>query len=172
MSKPIPILLLPLLLVPLSALPQDMATSAIDAAIDAGFSDIERQIIEKYYGRRPEGGESTRTREEAERRERVSEREQTRRPGRDGKERGDELPPGLSRSGSLPPGLARRETLPPGLARRDLPDDLLGRLPPAPPGYERQIVENAEQAAVVLIETATGKVADIIKDIIIPKRRD
>ncbi|MGH8247535.1 MAG: hypothetical protein ACREUU_14010, partial [Gammaproteobacteria bacterium] len=58
---------------------------------------------------------------------------------------------------------------PPGLAKRDLPKDLEKELPPPPEGYERRIVDDVDQAVVVLVEKATGKVADIIKHIAIPK---
>ena len=78
---------------------------------------------------------------------------------------GKGLPPGLARKESLPPGLAmqleKNGTLPPGLAKRDLPDDLASKLPP-PEDSERVIVDNN----VVLIEKATGKILDIIKDVI------
>ncbi len=66
------------------------------------------------------------------------------------------------RSGGLPPGLAKRHgTLPPGLAKRDLPPGLASRLPPARPGLGRFIVGND----VVLIETATGLIFDILEGV-------
>ena len=108
----------------------DMADSAVDKAVDAGFTGQERQVVEKYYGKMPAEAQPDDT---------------------------------------LPPGLARRDILPPGLAQRDLPADLEEQLPPPPAGYERRIVGDS---AVVLIDTATGMVADIIKDILIPGADD
>ena len=144
----------------------DMTDSAIEKAVDAGFTDLERQLVEKYFGKMPADATADTT------------------PDTDGAGNGDKghkgkkekhggkdkgLPPGLAKRDSLPPGLAKRETLPPGLAKRSLPADLEEQLPPAPAGYERQIIGDA---AVVLIDKATGKVADIIKDILIPSADD
>ncbi len=72
-----------------------------------------------------------------------------------------ELPPGLQKHiykhGTLPPGLQKHiykhGTLPPGLAK------LLG---PTEAGLERLIVDDD----VVLVEAATGRVVDIIKDVV------
>ena len=72
------------------------------------------------------------------------------------------LPPGLAKRAELPPGLAKRQELPPGLAKKALPVDLVSQLPPIRDGLERAIVEGS----IVLIETATGIVLDIIEDII------
>jgi hypothetical protein len=76
------------------------------------------------------------------------------------------LPPGLARRDTLPPGLEmqleRNGRLPPGLEKQALPGDLIGRLPPVPRGYERVIVD----AHVVLVETASQIIADIITDVV------
>jgi hypothetical protein len=132
----------------------DMADSVIEKAVDAGFTDLERQMVEKYFGKMPVPATTEATVESED-------------GANGGKGKGG--PPGLAKRDSLPPGLARRETLPPGLATRDLPADLEEQLPPPPAGYERQIVGDS---AVVLIDKATGKVADIIKDILIPGADD
>ena len=59
--------------------------------------------------------------------------------------------------------LERGKPLPPGIAKRYLPDDLEHELPPAPHGYERRIVEND----VVLVEVDTGRIADILTDVLL-----
>jgi len=84
-----------------------------------------------------------------------------------GKGKNKGMPPGLAKKDKLPKGLAmqleKRGKLPPGLAKRDLPNDLEARLPEAPEGTERVIVDND----VVLTDVATGVVLDIIHDVII-----
>lgn len=76
------------------------------------------------------------------------------------------LPPGLANRDRLPPGLEmqlqRNGRLPPGLEKQALPEDLIGRLPPVPRGYERIIVD----AHVVLVEIASQIIADIITDVV------
>jgi len=108
------------------------------------FSEMERQLIKEYYGDK----QSDVTTSSA-----------------GPKSKG--LPPGLAKRDSLPPGLAkqlqRNGTLPPGLAKRDLPADLIKQLPQVQEGYERSIIE---EVTVVLIETATGRIVDIILDTI------
>ena len=70
------------------------------------------------------------------------------------------------KSGEMPPGLARHieryGTLPPGLAKKPLPPGLAGRLPATTAGRKRVIVGND----VVLVQTATGVILDIIKDVV------
>jgi len=134
---------------------EDAAKAIIGAGVDASVSEAERQIINKYFGDRVV----------------VSDREQTSSDGgkKDKNNKGGKgMPPGLAkRGGNLPPGLSklqRNGSLPPGLAKKNLPSDLERKLPPAPAGYERQIVEDA---AVVLINKATGKIADVVKDAVI-----
>ena len=137
---------------------EDAAKAIIRAGIDASFSEAERQVIQKYFGDRVV----------------YSDREQQQsydggKRGKHGKKGkggkgGKGMPPGLAKRGSLPPGLSKLQkqgSLPPGLARKNLPSRLERQLPPAPEGYERQIIEDA---AVVLINKATGKIADIVKD--------
>jgi len=75
------------------------------------------------------------------------------------------LPPGLAKRDKLPPGLAkqleRNASLPPGLQKRALPSKLEAELPPPQTGTERVIVGND----VVLINTATNVVLDIIRGV-------
>ncbi|OOZ38719.1 hypothetical protein BOW53_14440 [Solemya pervernicosa gill symbiont] len=66
------------------------------------------------------------------------------------------LPPGIAKK------LARGGTLPPGIAKRNLPYDLEARLPPLGRGFERQVIDGK----VVLVETATAIVHDIIEDLL------
>ena len=75
------------------------------------------------------------------------------------------LPPGLAKRDRLPPGLQkqiqRNGTLPPGLAKRGLPGDLRGRLPRRK-GQDYRVVGSD----IVLIETATNVVLDIMKNVL------
>ena len=136
----------------------EMAAESLERAVEAGFSELERQIIERYFGRAPAQVETGTTTGD-------TTGKGERKHGK--KDKG--MPPGLAKRDTLPPGLARRETLPPGLAKRDLPEDLEQQLPPVRDGYERQVVG---EAAVVLLERATGRVVDIINDIIIADHHD
>lgn len=125
--------------------------AVINAGINASFSEAERQTIQKYFGDRVMYTEQEQS------------RTQTSKHGKGKKGRGG-LPPGLAKRKQLPPGLAKLQkngSIPPGLARKGLPADLERRLPPPPEGYERQIVGDA---AIVLINKATGKIADIVND--------
>ncbi len=125
----------------------EMAKAVIDKAIEGGFSELEKQIIEKYF---------------------KSSKSETRTTDSNSKKKNKKkgLPKGLAKKEKLPPGLAkqleRNGTLPPGLAKRDLPADLSSELPDPLDGLERTIVDNA----VVLVEKATGRIVDIIKDVV------
>ncbi len=79
------------------------------------------------------------------------------------------LPPGLAkRGGNLPPGLEkhleRDGQLPPGLQKRlaPLPPPLDRRLPRLPPVYVRGTIG----ADVVIMNTKTGRIADIIRGVV------
>ena len=76
------------------------------------------------------------------------------------------LPPGLAKRDELPPGLAKHlekyGTLPPGLEVRGLPDALNKQLPNPGAGRKRVVVDDD----ILLIETQTGRVLDILKDVI------
>lgn len=80
------------------------------------------------------------------------------------REHRDEAKPGKAKKRGLPPGiaknLARGKPLPPGIAKQFLPDGLLGRLPPAPKGFERVVVDGK----VLLVEIATQVIHDVLMD--------
>jgi Ni/Co efflux regulator RcnB len=122
----------------------EMAKAVLDKAIEGGFTELEKQIIEKYFKKT-----DTETS-----------------PNKNKEKKNKDLPPGLAKKEKLPPGLAkqleRNGTLPPGLAKRDLPDDLNAKLTDPAEGLERTIVDNA----VVLVEKATGRIVDILKDVV------
>ncbi len=86
--------------------------------------------------------------------------------GKKKKNKGGGLPPGLAKRDSLPPGLAKylekHGALPPGLEVRGLPDALKAQLPDPGPGRKRVVVDDD----VLLIETRTGRVLDILSDVI------
>ena len=86
--------------------------------------------------------------------------------GKKKKHKGGDLPPGLAKRDSLPPGLAKylekHGTLPPGLEVRGLPDALEAQLSDPGPGHKRVVVDDD----VLLIETRTGRVLDILSDVI------
>lgn len=67
---------------------------------------------------------------------------------------GRELPPGIARN------LGRGKPLPPGIAKQQLPAELSQSLPPVPNGYERAVIDGK----ILLIETATQIIADILTD--------
>lgn len=122
----------------------NVTKAVLDKAIEGGFSELERQIIEKYFkNAKTESSQSE-----------------------DKNKKNKKLPPGLAKKEKLPPGLAKQleknGTLPPGLAKRDLPEDLNTKLPDPVEGLERTIVDNA----VVLVEKATGRIVDILKDVV------
>jgi hypothetical protein len=111
--------------------------SAVDKARPAHFLPEERRIIEEYY-RRPDTSSK-------------------------------KLPPGLAkRGGKLPPGLQKHleknGQLPPGLQKRmePLPSALDNRLPRIPEYWERVVVERD----VVLLDTRTNRILDIIENVI------
>jgi len=131
-----------------SVFANEVIKSVADNAMQAGFTEIERQLIIKYMGG------------------------QTDKPAKSGsanaslqKKKEQGLPPGLTQKKALPPGLAaqlqRNGTLPPGLAKRNLPVDLDRQLPPLRAGYERSILDDL---TIVLVETATQRIVDVIFD--------
>ena len=134
---------------PLKVFADEVLKASAEKAIQAGFSELEKQLIKKYIG---EQDKETST---------VSSQKKSQKSGKS-------MPPGLAKRESLPPGLAaqleRNGTLPPGLAKRELPTDLENKLPPVKEGYERSILEDM---TVVLIEKATGKITDIILDTVL-----
>lgn len=123
----------------------NVAKAAIDKAIEGGFTELEKQIIDKYFKKTKAETKETEGKKK-------------------NKKKG--LPPGLAKKEKLPPGLAKQleknGTLPPGLAKRNLPANLESKLPDPAAGLERTIVDNA----VVLVEKATGRIIDIMKDVV------
>ena len=76
--------------------------------------------------------------------------------GRKDRQTGRRLPPGIAKN------LERGKPLPPGIAKESLPADLLRRLPDVPDGHERIILDGR----ILLVETATQVVRDILTDIV------
>lgn len=113
---------------------------AAEEAAGVIFTEIEKRIIGEYFGKAA-GADK-------------------------GKGKSKQMPPGLARKDELPAGLqnqiVKNGTLPPGLAKRDLPSDLVLELPAAKKGTQRKIVGSD----VVLIQTATGIVLDVIRDVV------
>ncbi len=130
-----------------SSLAEVDARAVANKAIEAGFTELERQIIEEYFG----GHEGEK------------QQQQQKEKGKPGSKK---MPPGLAKKKELPTGLQkqleRNGTLPPGLAKRELPDDLEKKLPKTASGLERTIVDTS----VVLIEKASGRIVDIIQDVV------
>lgn len=127
----------------------DMAKAVIDKAIEGGFTELEKQIIDKYFKKATSETNTNDTKTKNKK-----------------KNKKKDLPPGLAKKEKLPSGLAKQleknGTLPPGLAKRGLPEDLETELPKPTEGLERTIVDNA----VVLVEKATGRIIDIMKDVV------
>lgn len=66
------------------------------------------------------------------------------------------LPPGIQKN------LQRGKQLPPGIAKQALPHGLISVLPPPPRGFER--IELSGK--VLLVETATQVIHDVLEDIV------
>ncbi len=136
---------------------EPVATAVAREAARAAFGELERQLIDRYFGKREP------VREEEAREERHHGKKYKKHK-KNKKNKG--LPSGLAKRKALPPGLARQlernGKLPPGLEKRRLPRDLHDRLPKPPVGHERVIVGQD----VVLMETASGVIRDIIRDVV------
>jgi hypothetical protein len=146
------------------------------AAVETVFSETERRVIERYFGKserwtaadHASDAGSDRTigtaRVAGQGKAHGGRAKGAKGKGKGGKSKG--LPPGLARRETLPPGLARKlerdGSLPPGLAKRSLPEDLEARLPARLDGTERVIVDRD----VLLVELATGIVRDVIRDVL------
>ncbi len=127
----------------------DAATAIVRAGVSAAFEEAEKQVIYRYFdGYVKDKGDYAQDHDH----------------DYDGHK--SKYKKGKKKKG-LPPGIAmkleRGGTLPPGIAKRYLPDDLDHKLPPAPHGYERRIVDND----VLLVEADTGKIADILTDVLL-----
>ena len=127
-----------------------------------GFNEVEKRLIRAFFAASatavPESGDALGT-GDAGASKKGKNKAKT-------KGKSKEMPPGLAKKDELPKGLAqhleRHGTLPPGLAKRNLPDDLDARLPRLGPDQERIIVDND----VLLVLRTTGRILDIIKDIV------
>ncbi len=108
------------------------------------FGAIEKKIIEDFFGEQAAEADTTKK----------AKNKKAKNKGKSG-----EAPPGLAKH------IEKRGTLPPGLARKELPPGLADRLPPTGDGLERLIVDED----VLLVETATGVVLDIIKHIVVDR---
>ncbi|MEE8394328.1 MAG: RcnB family protein [Rhodospirillales bacterium] len=129
---------------------------------DVIFKEVEKRIIEDFFGQARRGGQDKSGRQDEDDGKGKGKKNKKAKKGKKNKD----MPPGLANKKNLPPGLARQlernGILPPGLAKRGLPDDLKSKLPPPSRGQERVIVDND----VVLVEQATGRILDIIQDVI------
>jgi hypothetical protein len=86
----------------------------------------------------------------------------------------ESMPPGLARQGKVPPGLAKQGKVPPGwekkMARGEiipgdiwahrvpLPHEILGKLPPSPPGVETVRIHDK----VVRVHQRTREILDVV----------
>ena len=123
------------LAMPVSLYAGDVVEDIVNETADKVFSEAERRIIHDYYGDGAQEGKN-----------------KGKGPGKNGK-----LPPGLQKQ------LEKNGRLPPGLEKKSLPTGLSSKLPPAPKGYERVIVDND----VVLVHKASQVIADIITDVVL-----
>ncbi len=126
----------------------NVAEEIAKEAVHIVFTEAEKKVIREYFG---DGGYM----------------EETQESGKSGGKKNKKgMPPGLAKRKELPPGLKRHlernGTLPPGLQKKVLPSDLQSRLPVEHRGYERVIVDTD----VLLVETATGIIRDIVKDVL------
>lgn len=134
-----------LLLTPVASYAEDdVVKSVAREGVRAAFLELERQAIREYFGEHPDYGHD-------------SDYDREYDSGHKSKKKGKGLPPGIQKK------LARGGTLPPGIAKQYLPHDLDSRLPPPPHGYERTIYGSD----VLLVEVDTGRVADIVADVIV-----
>jgi Ni/Co efflux regulator RcnB len=131
----------------------DAIKSVAREAGKGAFKEFERQIINEYfsdYVRQKEDND-----EEDSYKSKKDKKKYKNKKSKKSKEKG--LPPGIAKK------LERGGTLPPGIAKRYIPDDLKRALPEPPYGYEHIIVGTD----VMSVEIDTGKIADIITDVIL-----
>ena len=120
-------------------------SAILEKAVEGAFGEAERQIIKEYFGdyNKVDAESSGSSKNKKSKKEKKSKQKA--------------LPPGIAKK------LKRGGTLPPGIAKRELPNDLKQKLPAAPEGYERVIIEND----VFSVDVNTGKIVDIIKGVLI-----
>jgi len=143
------------LLLPASVVQADVVGDAVGDVAKQVFKQAERELIREYYRSHNMEVDSAQSEDDDGDKGRGKGKGKHGKKGKKG-HGGKGLPPGIVKK------LERGGALPPGLAKRGLPNDLESRLPPAPRGMERQIVNGK----VVLVETATQIVRDIIGDLI------
>lgn len=126
---------------------------------DIIFKEAEKRIIKDYFG-----GKIATTASDDDDDDDDEGKNNKKKKNKKSKKNKDKkkTPPGLAKKNGLPPGLAKREVLPPGLQGRALPEGLAARLPGLPAGQERVIVDND----ILLLETGTNIVLDILQDVI------
>lgn len=164
-------LLLAVLLVPRPCAAQDAAAVAKDTTKKV-FTEVEKRAIEEYYkkiggqypGQARPGGSQAKEADQDQGKGRKAKEKKAK--GKKGGKDQEGLPAGLAKKETLPPGLQkhleRNGTLPPGLQKRILPADLEAKLSRTEQGQERVVVDSD----VVLIESATGKVLDVLRNVI------
>jgi len=132
----------------------NVADEIAKQAVHIVFTETEKKVIREYFEDPAYGGYTKQTQESSQG------------GGKKGKKNKKGMPPGLAKRKELPTGLQRHlernGTLPPGLQKKALPSDLQTRLPAERRGYERVIVDTD----VLLVETATGVIRDIIQDVL------
>ncbi len=159
-------LLMPVAVYPESTGIERVVDKVVEGAIQGGFTELERQTIHAYYGDRKPRDSGY---EEGHRDDRYDESNKHKeyKGKKDKKEKKHKkMPPGLAKRDQLPPGLQRQYErngrLPPGLEKHGLPADLEDSLPDTHRGLQRVIVD----ADVLLVESATWIVRDILYDIV------
>ncbi len=128
-----------------AAPPAKTPEKATERVVERVFSEAERAIIEEFFT----AGKT---------------KSDDKKSGRGKDKKG--LPPGLAKKDRLPPGLEKQlqknGKLPPGLVRNDLPLSLQNKLYPPRVGTRRYLVGRD----VVLIDTKTDIILDIIRDVV------
>lgn len=139
----------------LPAMAKDKSVKSAEKTLtETVFSEAEKAIIEGYFGK---GKHDAKASEDDAYRHHDTHGKAKHKVQKGGPHaHGRALPPGLQKH------LEKYGTLPPGLEGRDLPRGLAEKLPAPHEGTKRIIIDND----VVLIEEATHKVLDILKDVL------
>ena len=140
------ILLILTFLFAVSAPPVEAQTTDVIGQV---FSAVEKKVIKDFFGKQAADAISGTKKDK---KDKGKKNKNAKNKGKSG-----ELPPGLQKH------IEKYGTLPPGLAKKPLPPGLANRLGSTRSGLERLIVGDD----VVLVETATGVVLDIIKHIVV-----
>ncbi len=126
---------------------EDITSSVVREGVKGSFKEFERQMINEYFHDYVIHQEDV-DRDYSYEMKKKKKKNKSKKKG---------LPPGIAKK------LERGGTLPPGIAKRYLPGDLKRGLPEPFEGYEYIIVGSD----VVSVEIDTGKIADIITDVIL-----